>query len=49
MVHINSGILLSSKKEYFESVLMSWMNLEFITQNEMSESERQIFYISSYI
>ena len=37
MVHIHNGILLSylKKKGTFKSVLMTWMNLELITQSEV--------------
>ena len=34
------------KKNAFESVLMRWMKLEHI-QNEVSQKERQILYIST--
>jgi len=37
VVHIHSGILLSHKRNAFESVLMRWMNLEPI----ISKSERE--------
>ena len=39
MVHIHNGILLSHKKNTFESVLMRWMNLEPIIQSEVSQKE----------
>ena len=35
VVHIHNGILLSHKKNTFESVLMRWMNLEPIIQSEV--------------
>ena len=39
VVHIYSGILLSHlKKNKFESVLVRWMNLEPVTQNEVSQN-----------
>ena len=34
VVHIHHGILLSIKKNSFESVLMRWMKLEPIIQSE---------------
>ena len=40
VVHIYNGILLSHKRNTFESVLMSWMNLEPITQSEVSQKEK---------
>ena len=40
MVHIYKGILLSHKKNTFESVLMRWMNLEPVIQNEVSQKKK---------
>ena len=37
MVHIHNGILLSHEKDAFESVLMTWMNLEPIIQSEVNQ------------
>ena len=37
------------KRNTFESVLMRWMNLEPIIQNDKSEKERQIQCINAYI
>ena len=34
VVHIHNGVLLSHKRDTFESVLMRWMNLESIIQSE---------------
>ena len=45
MVHIYNGILLSHKRNTFESVLMSWMNLEPITQSEVSQKEKYKYHI----
>ena len=39
MVCIHNGILLSHKRNAFESVLMRCMNLELIMQSEMSQKE----------
>ena len=39
VVHIHSGIL-AFKKNKFESVLMRWMKLEPIIQNEVSQKEK---------
>ena len=41
MVHIHNGILLSHKKNAFESVLMRWMNLEAIIPGEVSQKEKE--------
>ena len=37
------------KKNAFKSVLMRWMKLELIIQNEMSERKTPIQYINAYI
>ena len=37
------------KKNMFRSVLMRWMNLEPIIQSEVSQREKQILYINTYI
>ena len=39
MVYIYKGILLSHKKNTFESVLMRWMNLEPAIQSEVSQKK----------
>ena len=53
MVHIHNGILLSHKRNAFESVLMRYMNLERIIQSEVSQEEKDkyriLLYILSYI
>ena len=36
------------KRDTFESVLMRWMNLEPITQREVSQREKQVAYIHAY-
>ena len=36
----NNGVLLSIKKNTFESVLMRWMKLEPIIQSEVSQKEK---------
>ena len=40
VVHIHNGILLSHKRNTFESVLMRWMNLELNIQSEVSQKEK---------
>ena len=37
------------KTNAFEPVLMRWMNLEPIIQSEVSQREKQILYINTYI
>ena len=49
LVHIHSGILLSYKKNTFESVLMRWMKLEPAIQSEISQKKKSIQYINTYI
>ena len=49
VVHIYNGMLLSHKKNTFESVLMRWMNLERITQSEVSHKEKNKYRILMYI
>ena len=49
MVHIHDGILLSHKKNAFESVLMRWMNLEPIIQSEVSQKEKEKYCILMHI
>ena len=48
-VHTHKGILLSYKKNAFESVLMRWINLEPITQNEVSQREKEKYCILMHI
>ena len=48
VVHIHNGILVL-KRNAFESVLMMWMNLEPITQNEVSQKEKEKYHILVYI
>ena len=37
------------KKSTFESVLMRWLKLEPIIQSEVSQKEKHIQYINTYI
>ena len=39
-VHIHNGMLLSHKRNTLESVLMKWMNLEPITESEVSQKDK---------
>ena len=50
VLYIHNGILLSHKKNAFESVLMRWMNLDLITQREINQKEKnQVSYVNAYI
>ena len=49
VVHIHNGVLLSHKKNAFESVLMRWMSLEPIVQSEVSQKEKDKYYILRHI
>ena len=49
VVHMHNGILLSIKRNAFESVLMKQMKLEPIIQSEVSQKEKDKFHILIYI
>ena len=49
MIHIRNGILLSQKKNAFESVLMRWMKLEPIIQSEVSQKEKHKYSILTHM
>ena len=49
MVHIHNGMLLSHKRDAFESVLMRWMNIEPIIQSEVSQKEKDKYCNLSHI
>ena len=49
MVHTHKGILLSHKRNIFESVLIRWMNLEHIIQGEVSQKEKDKYRIPTHI
>ena len=49
MVRIHDGILLSYKKNTFESVLMRWTKLEAIIQSEVSQKEKHKYCILTHI
>ena len=49
VVHIHNEILLSHKRNTFESALMRWMNLEPIIQSEVSQKEKDKFHILTHI
>ena len=44
VVHMHDGILLSHKRNEFESVLMRRMNLEPILQSEVSQKEKNKYH-----
>ena len=44
-VRVYNGILLSHKRNIFESVLRRWMNLESIIQSEVSQKEKDKYHI----
>ena len=48
VVHTHSGIL-PYKKNAFESVLVRWMKLEPIIQNEVSQKEKHQYSILMHI
>ena len=39
-VRVYNGVLLSCKKNTFESVLLTWMNLEPVIQREVNRKEK---------
>ena len=45
VVYIYNGILLSHKKNTFESVLMRWMNLQPVIQSKVSQKEKNKYSI----
>ena len=47
MVHIYNGILLSHKKNTFDSVLISW--IEPIIQSEVSQKEEDKYHLLTHI
>ena len=47
-LHIYNGILLSYKKNTFESVLMRWVTLEPIIQSEVSQKEKDKYCIFTH-
>ena len=49
VIYIHNGILLSIKRNTFESVLMRWMNLEPIIQSEVSQKEKDKYSILTHI
>ena len=49
VVHTHNGMLLSNKKNAFESVLMRWIKLELVIQSEVSQKEKHQYSILMHI
>ena len=49
VVHIHDGIVLSYKKNIYESVLMRWMKLGYIIESGVSQIEKHQYYILTHI
>ena len=49
VIYIHNGILLSHKRNTFESVLMRWMNLEPIIQGKVSQIEKDKYHILTHL
>ena len=49
MVLIHDGILISIKRNTFESALLRWMNLEPIIQSKVSQKEKDKYHILTHI
>jgi len=49
VVHIYYGILLSHKKNEFESVELRWPSLEPIIHSEVSQKEKNKYHILMHI
>ena len=48
VVHLYNGILLSHKRNKFESLIVRWMNLEPLIQSEVKpEREKQVSSINT--
>ena len=45
VVHIHNGILLSHKRNSFESVLKRWMNLEPIVLSQVIQKEKDKYIL----
>ena len=49
LVHISNGILLSHKKNEFESVLVKWVSLEPVKQTVIGQKEKNKYHILKHI
>ena len=49
VAHIHNGILLSHKKNEIELFLLRWMDLESVTQSEVSQKEKNKYRMLTHI
>ena len=49
VVHIYNGILLSHQKEQNWSFVETWVDLETVTQSEVSQKEKNKYHILMHI
>ena len=49
VVHIYNGVLLSHKRNAFESVLMRWINLEPFIQSEENQKEKYKYHTLTHV
>ena len=49
LVYIHNGILLSHKRNTFESVLKRWMNLDPSIQSEVGQKEKEKHHVLTHI
>ena len=48
VVYIYNGILLNHEKNTFKSILMKWINLEAIIQNEVSQKGKYKYHFLTF-
>ena len=49
VVYTHNEYYSAIKRNTFESILMSWMNLEAVTQSEVSQKEKEKYHILMHI
>ena len=49
VIYIHNGILLSHKRNTFESVPMKWMKLKSTIQSEVSQKEKGKYHIIMHV
>ena len=49
VAHIYNGILLSHKKNETELFVVRWMDLESVIQSEISQKEKNKYYMLTHI
>ena len=49
LTHIHNGILLSHKKNEIELFVMRWMDIEFVTQSEVSQKDKNKYHMLRHI